>query len=40
MSTEHGLATSVAEKMFANYNLSLLKQHTVDKYFFEFYRIL
>jgi len=39
MSTEHNMATLLAKIMFGNYNSSLLRQHTVNQYFFVFYRV-
>jgi len=39
MSTEHNLATSIVEKMFTNYNSSLLRQHIVNKQIFVFYPV-
>ena len=34
MSTEHNMTTLLAEKMFTNCNTTILRQHTVNKYFF------
>jgi len=38
MSTEYNIAT-LAQKMSRNYNLSLFRQHTVNKYFFFVYQV-
>jgi hypothetical protein len=39
MSTEHNMANLLAHNMFINYNLSFLRQHTVNQYFFVFYPV-
>jgi len=33
------MANLLEEKMFTNYNSSILRQHTVKKYVFVFYRV-
>jgi len=39
MSTEHNIATFLAQKMFPSYNSSLLRQNTVNQYFPGFYPV-
>jgi hypothetical protein len=36
---KNNMATLFEEKIFTNYNLSLVRQHTVNQYFFVFYQV-
>ena len=38
-STENNMADLLAQNMFINYNLSLLRQHTANQYFFVLYPV-
>jgi hypothetical protein len=38
-STEYNMANLLAQNMFKNYHSSLLRQQTVNQYFFVFYRV-